>query len=459
MHSATLPTAPNNPADLFNQGRGAAVAGALALVSLLAFEAMALAAAMPAIAGALNGLALYAPAFGGMLATSVLGMVLAGRWCDRHGARRVTAQGLAVFGAGLLLAGLAPDMGWLVGGRVVQGLGGGMLGVALYVGMGQVVPPALHPRLFAMMAAAWVLPGLVGPLAAAALVDHLGWRAVFLVVAAAVPLAAALLLPALGRLPKPVPDPQAQAEPGGPRLRWAALGAAGALLLHSAGQAGATAGPALLTLGLATALLAARHLLPAGSLRAAPGLPAVILLRGLLAAAFASAEVFIPLVLTREQGWTLAQAGLTLSVGAVSWSLGSALQARIQGVARRRLGLQAGFGTVVLGLALVAAQVLPGGATWPLVLGWALAGFGIGLAFPMLSVLTLGLSAPAEQGRNASALQLSDALCSSATLALAGALFNASGGQGPLGYLLVLGLSWALVLLGLLLARRAFAQG
>jgi hypothetical protein len=51
-------------------------------------------------------------------------------------------------------------------------------------------------------------------------------------------------------------------------------------------------------------------------------------------------------------------------------------------------------------------------------------GLGIGLSFPMLSVLLLKLSPPESQGSNTSALQLSDALVSSATLALAGLLFD-----------------------------------
>ena len=70
---------------------------------------------------------------------------------------------------------------------------------------------------------------------------------------------------------------------------------------------------------------AAWRLLPAGSLRAAPGLPSVVALRGLVAAAFATAEVFMPLALTHDHGWTLLQAGWALSTGAVFWSGGSAL--------------------------------------------------------------------------------------------------------------------------------------
>ena len=156
----------------------------------------------------------------------------------------------------------------------------------------------------------------------------------------------------------------------------------------------------------------------------------MIALRGLLAASFATAEVFLPLYLTREAGWSLAQAGLALTAGAVLWSCGSALQARIGTGRRRERGLQLGFIAVAAGTGVVALQMAAGQHAWIAVAGWAVAGFGIGLGFPMLSVLTLSLSAPAEQGGNASALQLSDALCSSAALAVAGALFGLVGHGG-----------------------------
>src|SRR5574343_69990 len=147
---------------LFAPGRRAACGGAVALISMLAFESIAVATAMPAVAEALQGLPYYALAFGATLATSVIGMTAAGQLCDKRGPYQASLAGLAAFLAGLLLAGLAPSMGVLVLGRALQGLGGGVLSVALYVGVGRVVPAALHPQLFALFAAAWVLPGLLG---------------------------------------------------------------------------------------------------------------------------------------------------------------------------------------------------------------------------------------------------------------------------------------------------------
>lgn len=435
---------------LFAPGRRAACLGAVALISMLAFEAIAVATAMPAVAAALDGLPLYALAFGATLATAVLGMTAAGQLCDKRGPYRAALAGLAAFLAGLLLAGFAASMPVLVLGRALQGLGGGVLSVALYVGVAKVVPAGLHPQLFALFAGAWVLPGLLGPALASGLVAWLGWRAVFLGVAAAVPVAAVLMLPALQRVGGGTGEPLAW---GG--MRWAVLASAGALMLHAASQQPGGRAAGLFGAGLVAVGVAARHLLPAGTLAASRGLPSVILLRGLIAAAFASAEAFLPLLLTGQFGWTLTQAGAALSAGAVSWSVGSTVQARVQAEATRQRLLPAGFGLAALGLVTVMATVGAAGLPQGLALaGWIGVGLGIGLSFPMLSVLLLRLSAPHEQGANSSALQLSDALVSSAALGGAGLLFDPATRQ----VLPVLWLSFALAAAAALLSPRAWAR-
>jgi MFS family permease len=418
MNLADPVTAP--PDKLFAPGRRAPCIGAVALISMLAFESIAVATAMPAVAGALDGLPLYALAFGATLATSVLGMTAAGQLCDKRGPHSAALAGLAAFLAGLLLAGFATSMTALVVGRALQGLGSGVLGVTLYVGVGRVVPQALHPQLFALFAGAWVVPGLVGPAVASFLVQGLGWRSVFLAVAAAVPVAAALMLPALRRVGTGTGEVLQWGA-----MRWALLASVGALVLHAASQQQGLAAWLLFGAGLALAGFAARRLLPAGTLTAARGLPTVILLRGLIAAAFASAEAFLPLLLTGHFGWSLTQAGVALSAGAVTWSIGSAVQARVRSEAARRRLLPAGFALAAGGLAVVMAPVLSAALpAWLVLLGWVGVGLGIGLSFPMLSVLLLKLSPPQEQGSNSSALQLADALVSSAALACAGLLFN-----------------------------------
>jgi MFS family permease len=75
--------------------------GACALIVIAAFEQLAVTTVMPAIARDLDGLALYALAFAGPLASGVIGMVLAGDWSDRRGPVKALFAAVALFGIGL----------------------------------------------------------------------------------------------------------------------------------------------------------------------------------------------------------------------------------------------------------------------------------------------------------------------------------------------------------------------
>jgi MFS family permease len=154
--------------------------GACALVFLAAFESLAVTTIMPIVNRELNGASLYAMAFAGPLATGVIGMVAAGNWSDRRGPVAPLYLSVALFTAGLLMAGTAGAMPLLVAGRLVQGLGGGAMTVALYVVVARVYPPQLHAKVFAGFAAAWVIPSLVGPFAAGLVAQLASWHWVFL---------------------------------------------------------------------------------------------------------------------------------------------------------------------------------------------------------------------------------------------------------------------------------------
>src|SRR4051812_7025080 len=224
---------PVAPASLLAPSLRALTIGSIALVSLAAFENMAVATAMPTAAAALDGIGAYAIAFGLPLATSIVGMVLSGVWSDAHGPAGPVRVGVAGFVVGLLLAALAPAMPVLAGGRAVQGLGSGLFSVALYVVVGRAVPPALRPRIFAACAAGWVLPGVVGPRVAGLMVETVGWRWVFALAAVLAVPAALLVEPGLRRLGPP--EGRAPKRAVRPVL-WAVLAAVGAAGLHEAGQ-------------------------------------------------------------------------------------------------------------------------------------------------------------------------------------------------------------------------------
>jgi MFS family permease len=171
--------------------------GMCALVFLAAFEAMAVTAVMPVVAADLDGRSLYALAFAGPLAVSVIGMIVAGNASDRGGPRIALYSSVVLFVIGLLIAGTATGMWQLVIGRLLHGIGGGGLTVALYVIVARVLPQTLQPSIFAGFAAAWVLPSLIGPFVAGVVADTVGWQWVFLGVVALVVPALIMVVPSL----------------------------------------------------------------------------------------------------------------------------------------------------------------------------------------------------------------------------------------------------------------------
>jgi hypothetical protein len=176
--------------------------------------------------------------------------------------------------------------------------------------------------------------------------------------------------------------------------------------------------------GATCTLPALRTVLPAGTLRFARGIPALVALRGLVAAAFGTAGSLLPLMLTTIHGLGPAAAGASLTVTGLSWATGSQLhgldvvQRRVPPV--RRLAVGFGLITVgVLGPALTSLDVLP--VVAGLVL-WGVAGLGMGIVSPTLSTQLLRFAPVSDQGRITAASSLTASVAQAVALAAAGAL-------------------------------------
>ncbi len=401
--------------------------GLLTLVTLVAFEAMAVGTAMPRAVAELDGVAWYAWPFSAFLLTSVVGMVVGGEVGDRRPPGPGILVGVSVFAAGLVVAGVAQHMAVLVLGRAVQGLGAGVVIVLLYVVAGQAYSARLRPRLFGAFAAGWVLPALVGPLAAGLVTTHVGWRAVFL---GLVPLVAAGL--ALLLTGAPGQAPAGEGVPRRGRTAWALLAGAGIAALQYAGQRLDLLAVVLAVAGATGLALALRRLLPRGTVRARPGIPAVVACRGLLAGAFFGMDALLPFVLTEQHGWSAATAGLPLTAGAVGWVVAAQLQGRRPDVPRQRV-LRLGCLVLATGLAATATTAVPALGGWPAYLTWGLAGVGMGLGMPSVGVLLLDQSPETERGANSAALQIADVTASALCVGISGVLVaGAAAAGGPL---------------------------
>jgi MFS family permease len=410
----------------------------VALVSLVAFEAMAVATAMPVAARELDGLGLYAWAFTGFLVSSLFATAVAGQLCDRRGTRLPFLAGVALFAVGLVLSGSAQAMVPFVFGRLVQGLGAGGILVPLYVLVAQVYPDTMRPRIFSYLSAAWVVPSVVGPLVAGTLAENLSWRWVFIGLLPLVVAPVLLLLPDMTSPSSTGTKSESDASLPPSRVLAAFVVAVGAALVQLGGQqvqqgrtaVGVAVGGTVALAGVAGVAGAVRRLMPAGIARLRRGLPSVVALRGLQAGAFFGLEAFLPLMLVVHRGLSPTAAGAVLTGAALGWSAGSWWQGRSRlGTDRTRLPL-IGALTVLGGLGVTATAVLPEVPVTAAVVGWVVAGSGMGVTLSTLSVLLLRLSAAAEQGTNAAALQMADSLGCVLTVGIGGVVYAALRHEG-----------------------------
>jgi len=445
--------------------------GLVLTITLVAFEALAISTVMPVVANDLGGLGLYGWVFSGFFLGNLFGIVTAGRSADARGTAFPFVVGLSLFSAGLLVGGLAPSMPVLVAARVAQGIGAGAIPAVAYTSVGRAYPQSLRPRVFAVFSSAWVIPGLIGPAASGAIEHALSWRAVFLALLPFVVLAGAMTIPQLSRRPPVSPDGPA-ADPGAEPVAVSADGWRGrdlderalavlliagvtAVLIAAGGVPPATA-VGLVAVGAPVAAVAYLRLVPPGTIRLAPGMPAAVLVRGILTFAFFGADAYVSLTFQGVRDQETWVAGLALTGGTLGWTAAAWVQERlIHRVGPRRL--------VAVGFAFVAAGI--GGmfgALGPLpvpvaIAIWSLAGFGTGLCYSSLSVTVLGFAEAGREGAASAALQLSDVLGVSLGTGAGGAfvaLGEAGGWALRSALTLTFSATFAVAALGVLAARR-----
>ncbi|WP_158080369.1 MFS transporter [Streptomyces sparsogenes] len=401
-------------------------------ISLFAFEGLAVATAMPSAVRELRGLAFFGWSYSAFLVMNLVGLGAAGQWCDRVGPRRPLLTGIAVFTAGLLVAGTAVNMVVFVLGRSAQGIGVGLASTAVFKLVATAYPPELRPRALAIISAAYVVPALVGPVLSGTITAHVGWRWVFL---GLVPLALACG-GALLRALRMSAAPEGTSAGGFRKPLFALLAGGGVVVLQAGGNAVVAGRTPLTVLLLGAGLLALvaglRELLPRGSTRLRRGVPAVIAVRGLLAGAFYAVESVVPLSLATLHGFGTAAAGLPLLAGSIGWWAGAQAQGRITKVTRPSL---LRWGLVALACCFVgmAALCLEGAPGWPVYLLWIVGGLGMGVSVPTTGVLVLEQSAEDETGANSSALQISDVTAAGLGTSAAGVLVGATE-AGHLGF-------------------------
>ena len=414
--------------------RRALAVGICTTVVAIAFESIAVATAMPVAARELDGLAYYAWAFSAFVIGMLFATVAAGRLSDRIGPAKPLFAGMAIFAVGLVVAGTAEHMAQLVGGRLIQGLGSGVMNTAAFVLIAHAFDARQRPRMFTYISTAWVLPAFVGPPISAWITETFSWHWVFFAVLPLVAFGALVSTPTLLTLIKNFTPPAEDPDRSKPAPLWAAgMAALAAAAIQLAGQRLDLVALGLFVVGLAGLVIALPRLMPPGFLQWRRGITAVIWTRMLLPGAFFGSEAFLPLMLVEQRHVPLIIAGAALTVGSIGWTVASWLQSQSWVSTRRDRLITYGTLSVAVGLAIcVVTALLPGVWFGVVGIGWLFAGFGMGLATASTGLAVMTLTPAGAQGRNGASLNLGDALGSGLFVGLTGSIFAALHGGGNL---------------------------
>src|SRR5881398_2741006 len=108
-------------------------------------------------------------------------MLIGGKLADYVGRRRIFMVGLVVFTGASLACGLAPSGGFLIGARVVQGLGGALMNPATLSIITATFAPSERGRAIGIWAGVSAMALSIGPLLGGLIVDNLNWNWIFFV--------------------------------------------------------------------------------------------------------------------------------------------------------------------------------------------------------------------------------------------------------------------------------------
>ncbi|NUR71732.1 MAG: MFS transporter [Hamadaea sp.] len=350
---------------------------------------------------------------------------------DRFGRRRIFLLGLAVFAVASAGCAAAPDAGWLIAARAVQGAGAAAVMPLALTLLGAAVSPATRARALGMFSAVVGTSVPLGPVLGGAIADGTSWRWIFWI---NVPLAAILIGLVLTRI-SPSAGVKVRLDlPGLLLSSGAALGLVWGLV--RANTAGWTGPETLLTLGAGVVLTVAFLLVERRTDQ--PMLP--LRLFGVRAFAAGNAAIFFVWASAFSSVYFMAQffqvglstgpleAGLRL----VPWGAMTALVPRLVGSLIPRYGERPFIvgGMLLHGLSMVwiAAVAAPGVAYWELVAPLILSGIGVAASIPATQSAVLGAVAPPDLGKASGAYGALRQLGGAFGVAAVVAVFAVAGG-------------------------------
>jgi MFS family permease len=405
-------------------------------VWLHAADSLVTATIAPAIVEDLDGIAYINWTISLYQVGAIIAGAAAAVLCARWGIKRIFMGATLVYAGGCVMAAAAPSMGILVLGRLVQGLGGGMLLSLSYVAIEAWFAPKLWGRLFAITATIWGGGSLLGPLIGGAFSGRHLWRGAFWVFTVQ-----ALVLCALAALWMP-----ATARKAAPLSRWPVMPllilSAATLIIAEAGAAsglqggvaasiiGCVAGTALLYLAARLDRRALVRLLPAQLLDVAHPIGAGLVMVFTLAMSTVGFWTYGPLILKLLFDTKPLVTGYILAGEAIAWSVATMAASRVTPADDQWL-IRAGAVSIAVGAAGFAVAV-PEGSLSGTVACALLQGAGFGACWPAIVQRIVRLSEPADRSLASSSVSTMQRIGYAVGTAAVGIAANMSGLSGSI---------------------------
>ncbi len=400
--------------------RGLTIA-VMACVGIIAYNNLAVAAALPEVGSDLGNVALLPWTISAELLTSGVAILAAGPLVDSLGPRRVFRWSVVAFILTSMACGIAPSMVGLVGARALQGVAAGLLFTVTMTVIGLSYETDRRARVFAANSIVWGVMSVAGPSVAALMVAVVDWRGVFFF---NVPVALVAAVLAWRQLPERPEEAGRQ----GFDIRGIALvtmiSAAGLAVVY--GSITAVVIGALISLASLVGYVvhAPRVADPVMRLEHVwgPRYRSIHSTSMLAVGGTLGFHAFIPVYLKAVEGTTTTVAAFSVIYLSVGWTAGAVSSSRAQQIfGRERVVL---FGSLFLapGFYGVAAAVLGGAPLWFLSTSLVIAGLGVG-SISTTGVNVLQERSPAsEMGRVSAAHQFVRTLMITYSVGIVGAL-------------------------------------
>ncbi|OBI91764.1 MFS transporter [Mycobacterium sp. 1245805.9] len=415
-------------------GTSVVLAGGVALYATNEFLTISL---LPNTVAEIGGSRLYAWVTTLYLVGSVVAATMVNPMLARIGARSSFLLGLAVFGVSSLACGAAPNMEVLIAARALQGVAGGLLAGLGYAVINAALPRSLWTRASALVSAMWGVATVVGPATGGLFAQFGLWRWAFVAMTVLTALMATLV-------PIALPAGRAGQSADALRLRvpvWslvligaAALAVSVAQIPHNVVATAGLLAAAVVLVGLFAVVDWRMHaaVLPPSVFGPGP-LKWIYLAMGLLMIG-AMVDTYVPLFGQRLAHLSPLAAGFLGAALAVGWTVSEILSASLE--SPRAIGrvIVAAPVVVASGLALGALTQrdnAPAGTVAAWTLGLLVAGIGIGMAWPHLSVRAMeSVDDPAEGVAAAAAINTVQLISGAFGAGVAGVVVNTAQGGG-----------------------------